>query len=392
VIGLRRTGTPEVQCGLCGAGNRADAGFCRSCGIKLEVVNSRAPQRRWPAWLTWGKVITAVVAAAVLGVGTYLWTGANVTYPPDQPVRDYFAALARRDTAAAALLAGLSSSLLSADALAQGYEPPSGLVVGEITYGGALDITRRPNKHIAYVNVTYTLAGKTHQSTIEVFREQEGPVRPWNLGSGTTGLIDVISGHLKTAKVAGASVATLSTKRLGGGTSQAIAVPPGVYQIGVPEHPLLAAKPVTVAVPAQLRPSSTVQIPLELQLAPGAPAAVDKATRDWLDQCAKQPTIEPPTCGFRYDPFAEGLYLVGDPTDVKRTIHRYPTLTPAVSKNAYDGLVTFGTGTPGRATVVFTATVGGTPKAYTKDVEIKVAGAADLDEHGQVGLKTFGKG
>jgi len=394
MMGLRGSRHATVLCGHCGATNRAQAGFCQACGVKLEVGNGAlaAKRGRWPVWVTRGKLITAAVLVVVLGVGAYLWRGANVSYPPEQPVRDYFAALARRDTPAAAALAGLSSSLLAGDALAHGYEPPTDLVIGDVSYGGALDQTRRPNKHIAYVEVTYTLAGRPYQSTIEVLRARDGPVRPWSLGSGTTGLIDVISEHVTQATVARASVATLPTKRLGGGTEKAIAVPPGVYQIGLPEHPLLAARAAIVAVPAQLRPSSTVQVPLELELAAGAGAAVDKATRLWLDQCARQHNIEPPTCGFRYDAYTDGLFMVGEPSDVRWTIHRYPTLTLTVSRRAYDGMVTFTTDRPGAATVVFTATVGSARKTYTKDVEIKVVGAAALDEQGQVALKTFGKG
>lgn len=394
MIGLRGSRHAEVLCGQCGAVNRRQAGFCQACGINLQRGNGApTPTRgRWPAWATRGKLITAAVLAVVLAIGAYLWRGANVSYPPEQPVRDYFAALARRDTAAAAALAGLSSSLLAGEALTHGYEPPADLAIGEISYGGALDQTRRPNKHVAYVEVTYTLAGKPYQSTIEVLRARDGPVRPWSLGSGATGLIDVISEHVTKATVAGASVATLPSKRLGSGTEKAIAVPPGVYHIGLPEHPLLTAKAATVAVPAELRPSSTVQVPLELELAAGAGAAVDKATRLWLDQCASQHTIEPPTCGFRYDAYADGLFMVGDPSDVRWTIHRYPTLTLAVSRRALDGLVNFTTDKSGAATVVFTATVGSTRQTYTKDVEIKVVGAAALDEQGQVGLKTFGKG
>jgi hypothetical protein len=314
-----------------------------------------------------------------------MWLSQSVVYPPDQPVRAYFKALADRDATKARQLGNLSGPLLADGALDHGYEPPSDLEFGDVTYGNASDETRRPNKSIAYVSVAYTLAGKRLHSSIEVYRNRRGPVRPWLLGSGTTGLLDVISGHLPKVSVA-ATVVETTTDKNQAGASHPVRVPPGVYTITPTPHPLLTFDALTASVPASLVGGDPVEIVLQPKLSNRAVSEVDNVVHDWLDQCIQQTRIDPPTCGFRYDAYADRLFLL-DPRNVRWTIQAYPVLTPKVAANSSDGLITFGTGQPGAATVTFTSG----DQSYTKQVPVDVRGTIALDEQGAVYLKTFGK-
>jgi drug/metabolite transporter (DMT)-like permease len=173
---------------------------------------------------------------------------------PAQPVREYFAALARGDAATAYLLSRSSSRWLSGDGLARGYEPPANLTIIAITFAP------QGNGQLAYVRAQYQLAGAPYESTFEVWNNATGPPH-WAISNGATGRLDVISASTPHVKVANVEVVTqLSGPRISGGTPSAgyFEVPPGVYTITVASDRAQSAEEVHVAVPAMWRDNTPI--------------------------------------------------------------------------------------------------------------------------------------
>ncbi|MEU8007053.1 hypothetical protein AB0B66_38320 [Catellatospora sp. NPDC049111] len=204
--------------------------FCRACGHPLPVDDpqpsappacpaSALARRRAAAVAPTDPPrphrLAAALAAVVAGTGVALWSGQTVFYPPEQPVHDWFAALAAHDTAAARDLAG-GVGALADDGLATGYTPPDDVTIGEVIYGRATDDTRRPNRSTASVAVTYRVGATLVEASIEVHRDRAGPVRPWSLGAGITAPVDVVSPVVKQARLGGADVRTIAAPRTSG--------------------------------------------------------------------------------------------------------------------------------------------------------------------------------
>jgi hypothetical protein len=178
---------------------------------------NRRPRGRTP--LLAGLGVALVVVLALAGYLAAVAIG-NAKYPPDQPVRALFAALAARDPAAAAKLATCTTPACTGTALATGYEPPTDLQLGEISYGDPTDNTQRPDKSIAYVPVSYRL-GRAEQAVImRVQRTGTGLARPFRIMSGATGRLAVTAGRLDQVQVGGAKVPT---------DEQGLTVLPGRY-------------------------------------------------------------------------------------------------------------------------------------------------------------------
>ncbi|NUT40048.1 MAG: hypothetical protein HOV86_08645 [Thermoactinospora sp.] len=320
-------------------------------GVPLQKVRRLASLARWrPRTRRARLVLAAVIVAVVLGTGAVLWTGQEVVYTPDAPVRAWFDVLARRDTAAARDLAG-GVAVLADDGLASGYEPPTGLQIGEITYGTPTDVMRRPNKSIAYVTVRYQVGGQQVEGSIEVVREKSGPVRPWSLSDGITGPLYVVSPVVEQARVAGTTVHTVDQVRASG-TSDAVWVPPGVYTVtAAADDPLFDSRPVTVPVLAgHQHPDKATSVNLALTARPDAVAVINKQIKAVIDDCAKRDDLNPIGCPFGYS----GLDTIGA-SGVHWKITKYPqiTLTPAENQYVSGGLADVVTVTPGQASATF---------------------------------------
>jgi hypothetical protein len=297
----------------------------------------------------------------------------NAKYPPDQPVRALFAALADRDTATAADLATCTTAACTGTALATGYEPPTDLQLGEISYGDPTDNTQRPNKSIAYVPVTCRLGGTPQTVTMRVQRTGTGLARPFRIMSGATGRLAVTAGRLDQVQVAGARVPA---------GAQGLTVLPGRYTVQVPPaDPLFAATPPAPAhvdVPASADERATpVTLQLPVQIRPEVVDQVDEQVRTFLAACAAQDTLTPAGCPFR----VPGI-VIGE-ADVRWRIDQAPVIevVAADEPGPTDPPAAVRTITPGRVTVTYAAftSVGGDRSTVTKQLPIEITGTVDVD-------------
>jgi len=393
-----------LTCPRCGAPAAAAARFCRACGAPIgagpapvaapepvpvpgpvpapapEVrTDALAPTRAWwnrrprdrTPWLA-GLGVALLVVLALVG---YLAAVAvsNARYPPDQPVRALFAALADRDTAAAAALATCTTPACTGAALSTGYEPPTDLQVGEISYGDPSDSTRRPDKSIAYVPVTYRLGGAAQAVTMRVQRTGTGLARPFRIMSGATGRLAVTAGRLDQVQLGGATVPT---------GEQGVTVLPGRYTVQAPAgDPLFAAAPATPAhvdVPATADPRATpVTLQLPVQIRPNVVDQVDEQVDVFLTACAQQDTLTPAGCPFR----APGI-VIGE-AGVRWHIDQAPVLevVPADEPGPTDPPAVVRTITPGRVTVTYAAftSVAGARSTVTRQLPVRIGGTVDVD-------------
>lgn len=373
-----------MTCLSCGAISDEGARFCRGCGRPLDALAPAAAaggDRPW--WRTsagwrarWGRVLTVAVVGAVLAAAGVVWFRQSVTYPPEQPVHAWFAALAARDTAAAAAMSG-AVLLEDGDLLGEGYTPPTDVQIGEVTYGQAVD-HQRPNKTLAHVKVSYRLGEQLVEHSIEVNRDREGPVRPWSLGTGATGRLDIVAGPMQRASIGGQLVATLRKPRPAGTGADdgALTLPPGIYTVaGRDDDPLFTAAPVTVAVPAG-RGERSASVKLALKVRPEAVAEIGKQVKARLAECAKVADPYPYGCPFTYS----GGFLI-QVTRAQWTIRRQPKVELVPVADPYEGgpLATLRTTSAGQARLTYAAYRTGGATA-TADVDFTVAGDIRLKD------------
>jgi hypothetical protein len=351
-------------CSRCATPAADNSRYCRHCGAPLT-----SPWFRLPRGLNVRWILIIAAAMLVLGSGGALWFSQNVAYPPEQPVQDWFDALARRDAAAARELAG-GLSVLGNDSLKAGYEPPSNLEVLGVDFGGPQDNTRRPNKNVAYVKVRYVVATQVVEGRIQVWRDRSGPVRPWSLGDGATGPLFVLTELVPHARVAGVNIATVKAKPANG-IDGAVWVPPGVYTItGVDDDPLFTSKQTSAVVRAgEIDPVEPTAVDLELAAKPPAVQAIEAQIRKRLDECAQLADLALNACPFGY----RGLDGIGA-LSVRWHIERYPSieLTPSANPYLSGGQADVRTVQVGHATTTYTRL----GAAETRTVDISVRGAA----------------
>jgi hypothetical protein len=393
------------SCPRCGAPAAAAARFCRTCGAPLaagtdpeptpvpapkpslvlapEQVRSDtlAPARAWwnrrprgrTPWLA-GLGVALIVVLALVG---YLAAVAisNAKYPPDQPVRALFAALAAHDTATAAELATCTSPACTGTTLATGYEAPTDLQVGKISYGDPADDTRRPDKSIAYVPVTYRLGGAPQAVIMRVQRAGTGLARPFRIVRGATGRLTITAAHVEQVQLGGELV---PVDKLGTG----VAALPGRYTVQVPNtDPLFAptsAAPARIDVTAAADERATpAQLSLSVQIRPDVVAQVDEQVRAFLAACAKQDTLTPTGCPFR----VPGI-VIGE-ADVHWSVEQLPTIEiiPTDQPGPTDPPASVRTVTPGQATVTYNAftSAGGARSTITQQLPIEITGTVDVD-------------
>ncbi|WP_433732520.1 hypothetical protein ACQP2Y_46910 (plasmid) [Actinoplanes sp. CA-051413] len=331
---------------------------------------NRRPRGRTP-WLA-GLGVALVVVLALVGYLAAV-TINNTRYPPDQPVRALFAALTARDTTTAAELAGCTSPACTGNALSRGYEPPTDVQLGKISYSDPTDNTRRPDKSIAYVPVTYRLGGAAQTVTMRVQRTGTGLARPFRIMSGATGRLAVTAGRLDQVQVAGAQVPV---------DDQGVTVLPGRYTVQVPPtDPLFAATPAAPAqvdVPATADQRATpVALQLPVQIRPDVVDQVDEQVAAFLAACAEQETLTPAGCPFR----VPGIVISA--TDVRWRIDQAPVIevVPAEQPGPTDPPAAMRTITPGRVTVTYAAftSAGGDRSTVTQQLPIEITGTVDVD-------------
>jgi hypothetical protein len=401
-----------TDCPRCGAPATAGARFCRTCGAALtdtppapepqpgpaalpgsvpqvtpaqqaapdpaaDRVDALAPALAWwnrrprgrTPWLA-GVGVALVLVLALAGYLVAVAVG-DARNPPEQPVRALFAALAARDTAAAAELAGCTTAACTGTVLATGYEPPTDVHLGKVSYGEASDDTRRPDKSLAYVPVTYRLGGTDQQVTIRVQRAGSGLARPFRILAGGTGRLTVTAAHLQHVQLAGALVPT-------GKPDTAVTVLPGTYTARVPDtDPLFTATgPVNVDVPATAdERADPTPLTLPVKVRPDVVDQVDEQIRAFLHDCAKQDTLTPRGCPFQ----VPGIVIGAD--EVRWTLQRPPVVDVVPADDPTGAPATVRTTTPGQVSVTYTAftSAGGDRDTITEQLPVTITGTVDVD-------------
>ncbi len=286
-----------MTCPRCGTENRPGARFCRACGTALTTATPRL-RLRLPRLPRRRKLWIAGIAGAVLLVlcGGYLVLQ-DTWYTPDEPVRQLFAALSARDAAA---LAGMDEcgTVCAAGGLSRGYQPPTGLQIVGVDYGGAApdDPTRRPDRNRAAVRVRYQVAGRWYDDVVGVERPDAGFLRRWGLAGPPGGYLQVVSDGLAKATVAGATVDTVAPAPDLPHDVGRTFVPPGVYTVGGTESALWETVPVTVTVAGDLNrfgPDAGQRVTLDLRVKPTVVDQVRQQIHQRIDVCAAKASFSP---------------------------------------------------------------------------------------------------
>lgn len=261
------------------------------------------------AWLL---ALLLAIAAAVITIGM---VNANY-FSPQQPVRDYFAALEKGDGAKAlgllhAQLSNASPAVLDGPGLTAATKDlkdvhigkPQSLPAGQVKIG-----------------VDYTLAGHADHTdfTLEPAGQQWMYFNTWRFIPTTLPTLDVSIVNAHRAQLNGVPVA------MPGGKNKFALLFPGVYTAGY-SSPYFSAPPSDAAVTGP----GTKPAAVTLATAPtGAlQAAVSDKIHEFLDNCTKSAVLQPTGCPL------------GTSTDnritsaVKWTIVEYPK----VSISAYNG-------------------------------------------------------
>lgn len=374
-------------CPSCESSVRSGAVYCPTCGTRLALDDASAGTERPHGW-RWllrrpartGRVLLAAVIAAAVATTLLVYTRRATAYLPDQPVRDWFAALTARDTAEAGRLRpGLD--ILAGDFLhSPAYTPPADVQVLDTAYAPTTDEQKRPNHSIAYVGVHYRIATTWFDQHIQVNRTGTGTARPWILGDGATGSLVVAAGPLRTARIGQHRViAQPSPDQAPSGDTTM--VPPGQYTIGPDDDDaVFTATSVTVVVPGRPRGQPTTLVTLAASVKMQAADAVNKLMRARIDECAARKSLSLVDCPFD----RTGGSYTGTVTWVRWTIRRYPAITLAAIEHPYPGgaVAVLSTTTPGLARVTYAAiSTGGKPTSedhpFTVDGDIRL-------EHGSL--------
>ncbi|MFK3668716.1 hypothetical protein ACI2IX_00995 [Leifsonia aquatica] len=219
--------------------------------------------RPWMWWVIGG--VVAVVAVVIVAVMLFVSLLSGSKGPKDV-AEEYLNDIARGDAKGANALARADSSdfLLTNAVLAKAKRITDPAVTGIISSRGS--------RH-AQVEVTYTLAGKTHRDIVELDKDVKG----WFVSRGFDYTIPYVSSSIAGFTVAGAD-RTITHKDFD------ISVYPGVYTLGAPNrfYDLAGSPTLTIAAGSYDR--------LELDLTPSAEylSAVQKQVDAHYEKCATE--------------------------------------------------------------------------------------------------------
>lgn len=399
--------TGPLTCPSCGAPPAAGARFCRSCGTDLATAAAvpapgpggdqptpaalvpvrpiTVPAHKRLAAVAWGwlrrrarsRRVRIGTAVAVL-VSTLLYVGLvyglAARNPPEDQVRELFAALSAHDGKKAWSLVPCETKSLCTDrALATGYTAPDHVEIVKTEYGLPDKVTRRPDRNRATVRVRYRLGGATFDDRVILYRNGSGLVRKWHIEDPPGGTVDVVSDTIASAQLGGAKVSTIDSSAATWHKTGDLQVLPGEYTLWATESALVAAVPTTVKVTGS---SGYQQLAVDVTIKPDVVTEVTRQVRDLIDRCAAKADLVPDVddgplsgCPFRSYP----RYTITK--DPKWTVVDYPTIK-LVKKD--DGSVTVKTTTAGHARVdVQVSTDILEPRkwsAWSETVEVKVSG------------------
>ncbi|GIJ45627.1 hypothetical protein Val02_25130 [Virgisporangium aliadipatigenens] len=334
----------------------------RVLGVLGRGWRSLAPRTRWI-------LVATVVLSVLLVCGGYRfvqWVG----YTPEKPVEELATALRGGDLDRAVRLVGCPGRLCQPGALAEGYQPPSGLTV--------VAVVGEMSEDTADVAVRYDLAGERRSGTIRVERPEGGPLGEWRIVAGATGAIDPVS---ETAKQMRVAAVTVPARRPSSARTQ-ITVLFGVYTVaGEETDPLMSSAPAQVPVAGTLaRGGTATVVQPALTVRDTAKAEVERQVRARLDACAAQQVFVPKvggrTCPFEH---SRGQLFEADSTQISWKVETYPTVELAVTRTptaeAPPVSVRTAEGGKGRATVSYVYR--GAP-APPVSVEFTVAGSVSV--------------
>ena len=439
-------------CPACRARIRGDAWFCPACNADVldasaressAAASSGPPAEAAPA-LTMPEPAPRVGrlarAADRIGRRTILLVGAvaatvalgSIVLPrlrsvdgPEQTVEAFFTSLAQRDEAGAMAIGGCANSPVCTDGgLDTGYAPPLGLRIDTVEYGQPQveDPTRRPNKDVATVHVTYLVGADTHTDLIRLARTEANGSREWTFAN-PVGRPLVIKSPVETSVTVGGASTRISsvTGSDGKERSRNIWLVPGVYDIqgestvlfdADPQQVAIGGRDNCVALPGSGVGSSSVQelrgVPgvrviagcvspnarLDLKLRAGVLDEIMRQVRAYIDKCATQPVPRPRVFevdqqsesgrgSYRRCPFSEDDYAnrIGNQRDLRWRIKKYPRL---VLETPSQGTVPVRTSVPGVAVLSFdwtTKIIGELTgwKRVTVEVPVRVEGRAMVD-------------
>lgn len=382
---------PPPQCPSCGtAAVRPDARFCRACGAPMtqrdtapaaaDPGGTPAPlSLRRPVWRR-PRLLAALAAAVVVAVlaATCQRTAQQEDTDPAAPVADLLELITQKRGGALAAALDVSSPLISDQALARGYEPPTRLRTAGVSYSGADAETRRPDRDTATVAVTYRLGGREHRTSVRVQREATGWVRDWEIADASrlTGELTLTSTHLEQARAAGVQVPTAPPEsRLLGAEHAAL---PGTYTVTTGQHALFAAAQVGTAAVTDRRATTYAIAAADLQVRSGLAVDVSDQIAERLEECAEETVLAPPGCPLRLE---RDSYRTVEDVSWRVTAQPQIRLVPAEDPALTGAPLAVETTTPGAAEVTYRPVYGG-DGTETETVDITIGGSVSLTEDG----------
>jgi zinc ribbon protein len=331
-------GADVMVCPNCQTRNQPGAKFCRGCGSALPAAARVPAVRTGPAPALSPRknrrrilIVTGAAVVVLVAVGV-LYAVQTYGFSPTDPVEELFTAMSHRDAAAVAKVVNTDDSPFITDsALHHGYTPPSDWHVGKPVYGepDQDDTTRRPNRNVAYVPVTYKLGSDKTGSTIRLERNNTGWFRGWSIVDGATAMLAAFSPYVKHVKV-GSETLDVDTTAAGGddglGPDSGPTVLPGRYTVSLPaSEPLFTMKPYTLDMTGAYQTGQShaqvTVLKLPVSVKPSVITAVQQQVRDKIDKCAKSTAFAPDGC-----PFEDENFYYPEPK-VSWTINSYPTIT-----------------------------------------------------------------
>jgi hypothetical protein len=363
-----------TACPKCATPARPGAKFCRNCG---EALSPSAPLSPSPSTAAAAigrlgrRLLIILIAVAVVATAYGGFQALQKFYPPDEPVKAFFAALAARDAElAASLTIDVNRVLWKGDILRQGYEPPTDVRIG------AIHTATRPT----------TPAGRTRtggrqravqrrrqpqRTTVTVSRGGSGLTRSWGINGGTKGYVDPYSASAKEFRLAGLTVTVPIQRRIGPGHNGAVELLPGGYTVSTTPDDLLfdAARDLVVVATGVRDP---IEVQPKLTLKPSAVTEIKRLVKANIDECAKREDVKPRGC-----PFTQPGVIVS-PTNIRWRSTGIRTSTCASTTTAR---IVVRTVKPGQATVTYNSvvSVGGGRADTTASVPVEPSGTAGVD-------------
>jgi hypothetical protein len=363
-------------------------------------------------------VTCGVITVLVLGFITVSRRGGSDG--PENLIEAFFAALTHRDGAEARALGSgcVNSPVCTPGGLSSGYEPPAALKVGKVEYGKSKpdDPTRRPNKDVATVEVSYVVGGTAYPDTFFLIRDKGASgSQKWSFENPVGRPLTINSPVVSEARVGGATVeiSAIEIPSSSKGKFRNLWLVPGVYDVkGVstvmfdmtPQQVTIGGRDGCVVIPGSGVGSNSVStlhgVPgvrvvlgcvspdanLNLNLRPGVLDEVARQVHAYIDKCAAQPDAQPRIRigGItRNCPFHEEDYVqrIGNMRNLVWSITKYPELS---LESPSEGAAAVETVVPGVATLTFdwTSKIIGQLDGWTRlsvEVPIRIGGRATAD-------------